>query len=378
MRLQYFLTAFVACAITFAGTSVNAATPEKPATIAARAAAAHIISPGKLITTCREGTVPAGSTNATTTSAPAATGKPAAKSPVKLAAHKLRSAKQSTVKVAAKGKPKQPTDSKLTSAPPSTSVGATGTLDSTKMAPQTATTPTACGTPSLPSMQPLNAVVNTAPVNSSEAETKLHPAAVTPNESASSHPMVLTPAPAYEVATMQDKSSGKMSKFGGWFNQRVLRRGPAPSQSLPPATMQAGPANCATSKPAASPYLIASESTSTVTYWPPTSTNVAVHNYGPMSEKLVPGATTSAIPSEMRPAILIVKLAPGVYPAAIGGVIDRVHGSVMGSHGAEYMHTLRIAINRNDVPLAMKLLTNNKSVQYVVPEELLGIAGANK
>ncbi len=372
MRLQYFFTAFVAAAATLVGSSVNAAAPEKPATIAARAAAAHIMSPGKLMTTKRSNTMlSTGITNtlpsATATSQPT-TKHAGTKSPAKVATHSKPPAGAAKVAAAAAVNNEA---TKLAMAPQSVPPAAPTTTTTTYSAPR------------LPNMQPLNAVVNTAPVNSSESEPKLPQAAITPNSSnALGHPMVLTPAPAYEVAMPQEKNNGKMAKIGGWFNQRVLRRGPgAPSTSagMPPATVQAGPASYASAaKPAASPYLIASENASTVTYWPPTSTNVAVHNFGPMSESAAPGATTSGIPSDMRPAILIVKLAPGIFPAAIGGVINKVHGSVMGSHGAEYMHTLRIAVNRNDVPLAMKLLTNNRAVQYVVPEELLGVAGANK
>ncbi|MFN8655845.1 MAG: hypothetical protein U0105_05865 [Candidatus Obscuribacterales bacterium] len=374
MRLHYIFTAFVAAVATMVGSAVNAAAPEKPATIAARTAAAHIMSPGKLMTTKRPDTIlSAGITNTLPATAAPATKHAGNKSAVKVATHaKPHAGGQPAAKVAAATNVNSDA-TKLAMAPQSVPPTATSTA--------TGTTTTTYSAPRLPNMQPLNAVVNTAPVNPSESETKLPQAAITPNSSnALSHPMVLTPAPAYEVATPQEKNNGKMAKIGGWFNQRVLRRGPgAPSAGMPPATVQAGPASYASAnKPAASPYLIASENASTVTYWPPTSTNVAVHNFGPMSESAAPGATASGIPSDMRPAILIVKLAPGIYPAAIGGVINKVHGSVMGSHGAEYMHTLRIAVNRNDVPLAMKLLTNNRAVQYVVPEELLGVAGANK
>jgi glucokinase len=107
-----------------------------------------------------------------------------------------------------------------------------------------------------------------------------------------------------------------------------------------------------------------------------------VHHYLEAGGTANGGAPTNAapgsIPSELKPAILIVKLAPGVYPASIGSVIDKVHAMVLGSHGPEYMRTLRITVNRNDLQVAMRLLSTNRSVQYVVPEELLGVAGSHR
>lgn len=200
-----------------------------------------------------------------------------------------------------------------------------------------------------------------------------------------------------------------MTKLSGWFNQKVHRKDSAknlqhsPEPQGAPTPISAIPRNgeaqtaASPATPAASPYLIATQGTPTVTIWAPTATNSAIHSYAATIPSTTEGPTapatsasptqnaapntasafsTNAIPNEMRPAVLIVRMAAGVYPAALGTAIDKMHGAVLGARGAEYMHTIRISVNRKDVPLAMKLLTNNKAVQYVVPEELLGVASA--
>lgn len=370
MRFHFHLSFALIAAVIAVATPANASAPaktSKPA-LAAGTAAAHILAQGQLSKKSPKllAGVSISNSPAAKPARSSAKGTVKASKPIKIAA------KQSSSNAGAPKASPSATANVASATTSAASASESASPAKVALAPQGSLPGTSAsaanGATGLASMQPLNPVVNTAPMNSSEPKM---PGA---SNAAPNHPMVLTPAPAYETMPSADRP-GKMAKIGGWFNQRVLRRPGAPVPS--PYPVQNAPATHA-AKPAASPYLIANEGAPTVTYWPPTSTNVAVHTYGAVSDR-DGSAVASApipIPQDMKPAILIVKLAPGIYPAAIGSLIDRVHGMVMGSHGPEYMRTLRIAVNRNDVPQAMKLLTGNRSVQYVVPEELLGVASA--
>lgn len=394
MRTYYF-SGLILAAITAVGVSASAATaPKKPAVQAARKAAARLMAAKPTASSKVLAVSISNTPNATAKPAKAAGGAQRKSGATTVA----QSSKRSQQKLASKETGARPAGVKETSnkagdsGANSTQSVATEVADGTKVGVASPSAPAAgvvaCSTSSpvtLSSMQPLNPVVNTAPINSSEPQAAGGSIPITTITTAPSHPMMLTPAPAYEVAPAAPANqSGKMAKIGGWFNQRVLRRGPAQQmQQMPmsmPSQTNSGQANagCATNavyaaKPAASSYLIASPGSSN---WPPAATNVAARTYGGASDSsMQPNVAPGSIPSELKPAILIVKLSPGVYPAAIGSIIDKIHGMVLGSHGPEYMRTLRIAVNRNDVQQAMRLLSTNRAVQYVVPEELLGVAG---